>query len=294
MTTVPDRGWDRLDAETKEVVVAVIAEAESTGEYASVDFGELDIHARPNGDDVVWGVVNGADSFCVARGVWPRARSAEISVEHRQEASGPALDSRELATVLAALRYWQREGLMSGGREHAIASDGDHVAPLAVAEIDTLCERLNVNQAGLARTAVSDAKPEQAEATIQNDREPEAALAEAVAVWKEQRQHTSTSGITPLWADVGAGAAAERRNATQTWADQLDAARDEAEFHRVFTALENDPAIDAKAARHIAFALTGDRHETREAALGGIETHFYQQRDQQQQAQAPARGGAAR
>ena len=47
MTTVPDRGWDRLDAETKELVVAVIAEAESTGEYASVEFGELDIHARP-------------------------------------------------------------------------------------------------------------------------------------------------------------------------------------------------------------------------------------------------------
>ena len=293
MTTVPDRGWDRLDAETKDVVVAVIAEAENTGEYASVDFGELDIHARPYGDEVAWGVVNGADSFCVARGVWPRARSPEIVVEPRQEASGPALDSRELATVLAALRYWQREGLMSAGVEHDIATDGDHVAPLAAAEIDTLCERLNVSQAGLAQTAVSDAQPEQAEATIQNDGKPEVALAAALAVWKEQRQHTSTSGITPLRADVGADAAAERRNATLTWADRLDAARDEAEFHSVFTALENDPTVDAKAARHIAFALTGDRHETREAALGGIETHFYQQRDQQQ-AQAPARGGAAR
>jgi hypothetical protein len=34
---------------------------------------------------------------------------------------------------------------------------------------------------------------------------------------------------------------------------------------------------------------------TREAALGSIETHFYQQRDQQQQAQAAQlRGGVGR
>lgn len=294
MTTVPDRGWDRLDAETKEVVVAVIAEAEGTGEYASEEFGELDIHARPYGDDVAWGVVNGAENFCVARGLWPRVRSTEIVAEHQKEASGPALDSRELATVFAALRYWQREGRRSAGGEHDIATDGDHSAPLSAAEIDRLCERLNVSQAALAQTAASDTQPEQAEAPIQNDRESEVALAEALAVWKEQRQLGPDLGIIPLLPDARFDDPAERRNATLTWADQLDAARDEAEFHRLFTALQNDPAVDAKAARHIAFALTGDRHETREAALGGIETHFYQQREQQVQAQAPARGTAAR
>ena len=295
MTIAPDRGWDRLDAETKEVVVAVIAEAESTAEYASVEFGELDIHARPYGDDIAWGVVNGADSFCVARGLWPRARSAEIAVERQQEAGGPTLDRRELATVLAALRYWQREGLISAGGEHEIATDGDHVAPLTSAELDTLCERLNVSEATLSETAAaSDALPEQAEPTIQSDRETEAAaaLADALAAWNEQRQQSS--GIIPLRPDAGPDDPIERRNANVAWADQFDAARDEAEFHRVFTALQNDPAVDAKAARHIAFALTGDRHETREAALGGIETHFYQQRDQREQAQAPARGVAAR
>jgi hypothetical protein len=297
MTIVPDRGWDRLDAATKEVVVAVIAEAESTGEYACEEFGELDIHARPYGDDVAWGVVNGADSFCVARGVWPRTRSAEIAVEHQQETSQPALDRRERATVLAALRYWQREGPMSAGGEHDIATDGDHVAPLTAAEIDTLCARLNVHEATLSETvAASDALPEQAEPTIWSDRETEAAvaLADALAAWKEQRQLGPASGIIPLRPDAGPDDPIERRNANMAWADQFDAARDEAEFHRVFTALQNDPAVDAKSARHIAFVLTGDRHETREAALGGIETHFYQQRDQQEQAQAPARGGVAR
>lgn len=50
---------------------------------------------------------------------------------------------RELATVLAALRYWQREGLMSAGHEVDIASGGGTLAPLTAGEIDTLCERLN-------------------------------------------------------------------------------------------------------------------------------------------------------
>ena len=53
------------------------------------------------------------------------------------------LTSRELATVLAALRHWQqqleREGL-------AFADGFPHFAdakPLSVAEIETLCDRLN-------------------------------------------------------------------------------------------------------------------------------------------------------
>lgn len=52
---------------------------------------------------------------------------------------GTLLDKRRVATVLAALRYWQREGLMSAGVEHDIASDGD-VVPLSASEIDTMCE----------------------------------------------------------------------------------------------------------------------------------------------------------
>lgn len=52
------------------------------------------------------------------------------------------LTSRELATVLAALRYWQRD------RESTdeLIDGGEHFAdqlPLTAAEIDELCERLN-------------------------------------------------------------------------------------------------------------------------------------------------------
>ena len=293
MTTVPDRGWDRLDAATKQVVLAVIAEAERTGEYASEEVGQLDIHARPYGDDIGWGVVNGAENFCVARGLWPHAPSAEIALEHQPEASRRELDDRELATILAALRYWQREALRSAGAEHDIASDGGVLSPLTPSEIDTLCERLNGSQIALLQTAaVPAAQPEQAGPSIRSDHAMEAALAEALAIWKQEQQRGSASGIVPLRPDAGHQDPAERRNAIVGWADQLDAAPNEAEFHRVFTALQVDASIDARAARHIAFALTGDRHETREAALGGIESHYYQQRDQHQ-AKA-VRGGAAR
>ena len=295
MTIVPDRGWDRLDAATKQVVVAVIAEAERTGEYASKELGELDIHAHPYGDDIGWGVVNGAENFCVARGLWSRANSVEIAVDHPLDAGDHKLNNREMATVLSALRYWQREGLRSTGGEHDIASDTGHLAPLTSAEIDTLCARLNGDQTHpLQTTAALDKQPERPEPSIRIDHATEAALTEALAVWKEEQQRGSVSGIIPLRTEAGLQDPAERRNAIVGWADRLDAARDEAEFHRVFTALQGDASIDAKAARQIAFALTGDRYGTREAALGGIETHHYQQRDQRQQQAKAVRGGAAR
>jgi hypothetical protein len=51
--------------------------------------------------------------------------------------------AEETATVLAALRYWQREGLTSSGHEIDIASNGDTLEPMTTDEIDELCERLN-------------------------------------------------------------------------------------------------------------------------------------------------------
>jgi hypothetical protein len=57
------------------------------------------------------------------------------------------LDNRQTATVLAALRYWQREGWRSVGHEHDIASDGG-VEPLTASEIDALCESLNCGTEG--------------------------------------------------------------------------------------------------------------------------------------------------
>jgi hypothetical protein len=52
-------------------------------------------------------------------------------------------NARETATVLAALRFWQREGAVSGGHEVEIATDGGRFAPLSNDEIDALCEGTN-------------------------------------------------------------------------------------------------------------------------------------------------------
>lgn len=65
-------------------------------------------------------------------------------------------DARELATVLAALRLWQRGSCGTTGiqaqileaahGELDIASDGESLVPLTAEEIDELCERLNTQQ----------------------------------------------------------------------------------------------------------------------------------------------------
>ena len=52
------------------------------------------------------------------------------------------IQGRELATVLAALRFWQRKA-MGGDPELDIATDGETIDALSDAEIDTLCEQLN-------------------------------------------------------------------------------------------------------------------------------------------------------
>ena len=58
------------------------------------------------------------------------------------------LDERELATVLASLRFYQRN-LLGGPSTFAsypesdIATDEGKLVPLTDTEIDTLCEELN-------------------------------------------------------------------------------------------------------------------------------------------------------
>ena len=64
------------------------------------------------------------------------------------------LDGRELATVLAALRFHQDENLQgsAGIPDEAIkdiASDGGRLRPLDFDEVGQLCERLNVTQKGI-------------------------------------------------------------------------------------------------------------------------------------------------
>lgn len=53
---------------------------------------------------------------------------------------------RELATILAALRYWQANDRSNASEapEYDIASDSGDFEPLRNDEIDALCEQLNV------------------------------------------------------------------------------------------------------------------------------------------------------
>jgi hypothetical protein len=58
------------------------------------------------------------------------------------------LDSRELGTVLAALRYWQEQGLADDPQYRSdelndIATCHDAQVSMCGDEIDDLCERIN-------------------------------------------------------------------------------------------------------------------------------------------------------
>lgn len=73
----------------------------------------------------------------------PEATVGGESSDSQATAATPVFNTRELATVLASLRYWQREGLLSERHELNIATKGGELSSLSVDEIDSLCERLN-------------------------------------------------------------------------------------------------------------------------------------------------------
>lgn len=70
----------------------------------------------------------------------------EGHVVDKQNAITLTLTERERDTILAALRFWQREGLQSDGIEREIAENGrtGDDAALTADEIDDLCERINI------------------------------------------------------------------------------------------------------------------------------------------------------
>lgn len=53
------------------------------------------------------------------------------------------VDSRQLATILAALRYWQRVSASPDCAEVDIADNSGTLTPLSPGEIDSLCVRIN-------------------------------------------------------------------------------------------------------------------------------------------------------
>jgi hypothetical protein len=58
------------------------------------------------------------------------------------------LTERELATVLAALRYWQQD--LAENDDGPISPEHFHgtITPLTVEEIDALCEHFNLDSVG--------------------------------------------------------------------------------------------------------------------------------------------------
>lgn len=55
------------------------------------------------------------------------------------------VNDRELATILASLRHWQRNNRQDATKspEYDVATNGDTLQPLGNVEIDELCERVN-------------------------------------------------------------------------------------------------------------------------------------------------------
>jgi VIT1/CCC1 family predicted Fe2+/Mn2+ transporter len=72
-----------------------------------------------------------------------RARATEVYRNLGKILGNRITSERETATILAALRYWQREGSLSAGHERDIETDFDRLKPLSAEEIDALGERIN-------------------------------------------------------------------------------------------------------------------------------------------------------
>lgn len=87
--------------------------------------------------------------------------AAICAAQPAEPANPHALDARELATVLAALRCYQQVSEQCGGDIpddlQDIADCGGEIEPLEIDEIDELCERLNCEPAsGLSPGATDE------------------------------------------------------------------------------------------------------------------------------------------
>lgn len=63
-----DDDWQRLDAEAKAALEAVIAAAENSGAYTSVGYEGGEVYAFPTENGVAWGMIGGESGTVIARG----------------------------------------------------------------------------------------------------------------------------------------------------------------------------------------------------------------------------------
>jgi hypothetical protein len=92
----------------------------------------------------------------------------QIKVHAKGDAAIPTrplyVDRRELATILAALRFYQDENLQHSQEIpdvaiSEIATDGGLVKPLSFQEVSELCERLNVKRGGRLHNRAKVSRP---------------------------------------------------------------------------------------------------------------------------------------
>lgn len=148
-----------------------LLQAKGYSVHEGVDAGRLDLGA--NAHWFVWGPNGGAgyetgESHTSKSAAWIDAiahffANAKITTDDAPPAAR-ALDAQELATVLAALRYYQQAGMGEPGNRsidiHDIATDGDTVVSLDDQGIDELCERLNLGEVGTVAPATHSDEPD--------------------------------------------------------------------------------------------------------------------------------------
>ena len=115
-------------------------------------FATLPGHRYPLCDELGGAAGMARDDMATLRATTLQSPSA--ATPGQVEGSNALFDAREQAAMLAALRYWQREGVRSEGHEQDIATDSGTLEPLSESEIDGLCERVNMleSRADLANT----------------------------------------------------------------------------------------------------------------------------------------------
>ncbi len=134
--------------------------ATDMGEHTRMDSGEIDRlitvvnHRSKYGEmsDVMQAVEHWFDTRRPSNSAYGRLRDhpdvqrAEKAIFDAVLADQPSApwDLRGGSTVLAALRYWQREGLFSSGHEQDVATNQGEFFALNKEQIDDLCERINI------------------------------------------------------------------------------------------------------------------------------------------------------
>lgn len=153
VSNIFDKGHGCDDCGAEDIEFAWVEK--NSQETRSLD--DIDVREEETEEGVVNGgrveVATFAEGEYVESILIDRARAMEVYrdlgsiLKHGRAEKGNtialAVSDRETGTILAALRYWQREGLMSAGHEQDIATDGGRLEPLSVDEIDALSERVN-------------------------------------------------------------------------------------------------------------------------------------------------------